>query len=771
MKTYQDEKLGFAMDVPDEWLLPAFGAARTPVGESVVFGCGYFEAFNLQIGLLNPEPSAGQTENEFRQYVQGNNFSSLEFGRLVVSGKEHIWARYYVGGGRWNKKYLVVLNGVEYAITATCFYQNRLLEREQVWDAVVASFRLLAPAQASPAQPTSEPKASSAQPTPEPKAAPLQPAPEPKRPSEPEKIPEAPVELPMENVTLTFSILAYGLIALLALIYMLSKADLAVLFSLSSVRHAPLSDFEFNAVLVVIVFGIGALTCLGFLLGVVLNARSPDNASTFFSFMDRTMQIRDRQKETVGGIVFSDYTRSPQNLVDGLRLQVIALLHALIKIITIPFSFVQVHPFILLFFVIFLILSEFILRLPLTVPGEATYIAFLFYFCYRAFLFQTAKRKDVTRIGDVQKRHLVISDPSLDSAIQAASKGGVTPDLIRKILSQESVIAAIKDDLAKTGQIGYREIWRLGLITPDQDTFDLRLSQLSRQERVKKILKDANSLQNFRDQISFKRSAVLHSTAIFGTQFNNILVTNGAIKHLGYPGWSYSLSTKLKAGEWVRLRDIQINGNSTFTENRSLSLTKFLQEDGFPLKNSYADGDPLTTERGGTIVIERGKVMVIYLRYFVQRRLIDDAGNLVEIGLDEDFSQGVTGIKMQPSVSEGLFRYVSANGCIPIVRYRFFPYASDFMLPLLDTPMSASGWADLYVDPQGKARLFIAKQKTLAEWYEMMDRLKQLLFAELAKKEYHLLGLTKDAAQLSQYLFQKQEILKDYFMIEDLKLF
>jgi len=85
--------------------------------------------------------------------------------------------------------------------------------------------------------------------------------------------------------------------------------------------------------------------------------------------------------------------------------------------------------------------------------------------------------------------------------------------------------------------------------------------------------------------------------------------------------------------------------------------------------------------------------------------------------------------------------------------------------------MSTSGWAELFIDTRGKAKLFITKEKTLAEWYEMMNRLRQLFYSELARKDYHLLGLTKDKAHLNEYLAKKQEILKDYYIIQDWKLF
>ena len=155
------------------------------------------------------------------------------------------------------------------------------------------------------------------------------------------------------------------------------------------------------------------------------------------------------------------------------------------------------------------------------------------------------------------------------------------------------------------------------------------------------------------------------------------------------------------------------------------------------------------------LVIDKGKIKLIYSNYFVQSRLIDDEGNLVYMGLDENFQPSSTWseIPVIPSVSRKLFKAVHYEAYTPILRYRSFPYASNFMLPLLDTPMSESGWADLFIDTRGKAKLFIAKQKTLEEWYQMMERLRQLFFGELAKKGNHLLGLTKDQSHLDEYLF------------------
>ena len=346
----------------------------------------------------------------------------------------------------------------------------------------------------------------------------------------------------------------------------------------------------------------------------------------------------------------------------------------------------------------------------------------------------------------------------------------MTPAYIAAILADEGVIKAMKTDLSKTGLIGYKEVWRLGLITPDQDRFDPRPSELSLQQRTRKFQQDSSYRSNLVEQIPLTRTAALYNPGSFNIQFDNLTVRGGLVKPLVgfYPGWSYSLSTKQRRGEFARLRDIQIDTDSPSARNRSRSLPQFLREDGFPLKAAYSEGDPLTADRGGTIVLDKGELIIIYPCYFIQRRLIDDRGELVNIGSDESFNQeALTGVKMRPSVSERLVRCVEANGYIPILRYRFVPYASEFVLPLLDTPMSMNGWADLFIDPRGKGQLFVAKEKTLGEWYEMMEKLRQLLFDELAGNNYHLLGLTKNAINLTRYLAQKEEILAGYFIIED----
>jgi tetratricopeptide (TPR) repeat protein len=67
----------------------------------------------------------------------------VEFGKISVEGKDHVWARYRLGHEIWAKKYMIVFGGTEYAITATCFDQKAFVEKEKIWDTIVTSFSLM----------------------------------------------------------------------------------------------------------------------------------------------------------------------------------------------------------------------------------------------------------------------------------------------------------------------------------------------------------------------------------------------------------------------------------------------------------------------------------------------------------------------------------------------------------------------------------------------------------------------------------------------------
>ncbi len=158
MRTCRNEKHGFEIDLPEAWLptpdLPTglMDALAGPIPPGVnkdcfQYGC-YDEAINFEIGPLYPEPLLEDTEIEFRLYAQVHGFADLHFGRINVAGKEHVCAHYFINdnlGARWNKKYMLVLGGIEYALTCTCNDPQWFAKREKDWDAIIQTFHVLGP--------------------------------------------------------------------------------------------------------------------------------------------------------------------------------------------------------------------------------------------------------------------------------------------------------------------------------------------------------------------------------------------------------------------------------------------------------------------------------------------------------------------------------------------------------------------------------------------------------------------------------------------------
>ncbi len=138
MKTYRNERLGFRIDVPVEWALPVRAGS-----DGVIFRCGPGEDLNIIVGPLPSRSSMQDTERQFTQYAQERGYDDLELGRILVGGKNHIWARYRLERKLWYKKYLIVFGGMEYAITATCHDQWVSAQKDGVWDAMITTFRLL----------------------------------------------------------------------------------------------------------------------------------------------------------------------------------------------------------------------------------------------------------------------------------------------------------------------------------------------------------------------------------------------------------------------------------------------------------------------------------------------------------------------------------------------------------------------------------------------------------------------------------------------------
>lgn len=136
MKTYTNRTFGFEIDIPEHWPNPV---EHSP--DSLVFNCAPRESLNFVIGPIASERLPKYTEFEFGKYILKNGYSDLEFGRISVHNREHVCARYNMKG-LWTKKYMIVLGGIEYLITATCNFPEMFEELVKTWDVIVKSFRL-----------------------------------------------------------------------------------------------------------------------------------------------------------------------------------------------------------------------------------------------------------------------------------------------------------------------------------------------------------------------------------------------------------------------------------------------------------------------------------------------------------------------------------------------------------------------------------------------------------------------------------------------------
>ena len=107
MKIYRNEQHGFEIQIPEVWVFHSLGNDR-----SLIFKCASNEAFNIRVGPLKSEPALEEVENKLQEEARKKGFVSLHLGRIRIEGKEHVWARYYQGGGLWSKKYIVILDKV-----------------------------------------------------------------------------------------------------------------------------------------------------------------------------------------------------------------------------------------------------------------------------------------------------------------------------------------------------------------------------------------------------------------------------------------------------------------------------------------------------------------------------------------------------------------------------------------------------------------------------------------------------------------------------------
>ena len=157
MPTYRNGKYGFEIDLPAGWAVSS-GFSRVPVHLANVinranvleeFTNGRVEHLNIVVERMQPELPPDINELIFTLNARERGYTSVQFGRITVGGRVHAWASYVMNLKGWLKKYLIVLNGYGYALTASCPIERRSLEVEGTWDSIATSFRLLNPIDSS----------------------------------------------------------------------------------------------------------------------------------------------------------------------------------------------------------------------------------------------------------------------------------------------------------------------------------------------------------------------------------------------------------------------------------------------------------------------------------------------------------------------------------------------------------------------------------------------------------------------------------------------
>lgn len=153
MPTYRNKKFGLEIDLPDGWAVTR-GLARLPAFLSNLFlRANILEEFaleanewlNIVVDRMEPEIPPDVNEMIFSLNAQAKGYTGVAFSRITIGGREHACASYSMNQRGWLKKYMVMLNGYGYALTASCPLANKSAQVEAAWDRIAASLRLLNP--------------------------------------------------------------------------------------------------------------------------------------------------------------------------------------------------------------------------------------------------------------------------------------------------------------------------------------------------------------------------------------------------------------------------------------------------------------------------------------------------------------------------------------------------------------------------------------------------------------------------------------------------
>ena len=325
---------------------------------------------------------------------------------------------------------------------------------------------------------------------------------------------------------------------------------------------------------------------------------------------------------------------------------------------------------------------------------------------------------------------------------------------ILEILALDSIREAIANDLKNIGKIAPNEVWKLGTIKPGKD-------KIWKPEYAGSYFVPSRmAMLNPRPQSRF-----LHNTITIATETTQWTRST-----------AYDFKIVHKENNLVSIRDdVVINNNklSLFLMRRRVGefvpLPQFLRDKGFPVgEKGIQKDDPFSTVANGVIVQRtQGNMSVIHPKLLAQRTLIDDEGKIIYLGIDEETvpRKTIFVIRMRAAEFENFHQLFSHQRYKPILWYHSFPTVSDRMLAIWDAPLTSNLLSELVIDPRGKAKLFIPKEK--ANWQEFMNSLLRLWLTIFASKGNELLAFFKDKDCLNDYLEKKEKILRAYYLIED----
>ncbi len=153
ISTYRNAEYGFEINLPSGWFITS-GFSRIPVILANLFNGANIlvdfmntakENLNIVVEKMQPELPPDLSQMAFTLHAREMGYIDVKFSLITICGRDHTCVTYVMDLKGYLKKYMIVLNGHGYALTASCPLDNRSPEIEEIWDGIATSFQLLNP--------------------------------------------------------------------------------------------------------------------------------------------------------------------------------------------------------------------------------------------------------------------------------------------------------------------------------------------------------------------------------------------------------------------------------------------------------------------------------------------------------------------------------------------------------------------------------------------------------------------------------------------------